>query len=378
MPANPIPITLPHPSAINPPKQRIDGYDFARAIAIFGMVIVNFKYLLEAYSSGPEWLSWIVELLDGRSAATFVVLAGIGFSLLSSRARITQDPAGMSKNRKICIRRAFFLFAVGLLFARVWEADILHFYGIYMIFGALLLSAPSYILLTLTNMALTISILLLSLFLYHTGLDWEVLLESDIWTLEGMIRNIFINGYYPVFPWIAYFLTGMWFGRQNLMNTVFRKKLLIFSILSIIIGESAIRLLSPLVSDNADLISVIMSTYLLDKYSFPVNFFYLISAGGSALVTIILSINIAEKAAQSKWIRPFLDTGRLALTLYIAHILICLLVLAITGRMEVKHSLWTACTSAFIFCIFAVTFAYFWTKRFKHGPLEAIMRWVTN
>jgi uncharacterized membrane protein len=65
-----------------PPGGRIIGYDVARALAIFGMVVVNFKVVMAASEADPGWLASLVGLLEGRAAATFVILAGVGLSLL--------------------------------------------------------------------------------------------------------------------------------------------------------------------------------------------------------------------------------------------------------------------------------------------------------
>lgn len=52
-------------------KKRIIGYDLARSLAIFGMIIVNFKIVMGAQDQGPGWLVNLIGLLDGRAAATF-------------------------------------------------------------------------------------------------------------------------------------------------------------------------------------------------------------------------------------------------------------------------------------------------------------------
>ena len=66
--------------------KRIVGFDIARALAVFGMVVVNFKIVMVAKQGNLTWLDSAVGLLDGRSAATFVVLAGAGISLRSQKA----------------------------------------------------------------------------------------------------------------------------------------------------------------------------------------------------------------------------------------------------------------------------------------------------
>ena len=78
-------------------RKRIVGYDFARALAIFGMVIVNYKIVMGAEKAGPHWLLDVFGLLDGRAAATFVVLAGAGISLMTQRARLAHDAQGRGK-----------------------------------------------------------------------------------------------------------------------------------------------------------------------------------------------------------------------------------------------------------------------------------------
>jgi uncharacterized protein len=55
-----IPASLPH--------SRIAGYDLARAIALLGMVFVNYKYLMEVDEYGVPWMLWLSSWLDGRSA----------------------------------------------------------------------------------------------------------------------------------------------------------------------------------------------------------------------------------------------------------------------------------------------------------------------
>ena len=72
-------------------KTRVIGYDIARALAVFGMVVVNFKVVMGAAMNGPDWLVKTIGLLDGRAAATFVVLAGAGVSLLTKKARTLGD-----------------------------------------------------------------------------------------------------------------------------------------------------------------------------------------------------------------------------------------------------------------------------------------------
>jgi uncharacterized protein len=65
-------------------KRRIIGIDVARALAVIGMIIVNFKVVFG--ENGNLILKNIAHLFDGKAAATFVVLAGVGIALMSNSA----------------------------------------------------------------------------------------------------------------------------------------------------------------------------------------------------------------------------------------------------------------------------------------------------
>ena len=120
---------------------RIEGYDVARALAVFGMVLVNYKSTMGSEYLGPEKLVGILSFLDGRAAALFVVLAGIGISLLTRQARETGDVAALTTHRRTLLSRAFFFFVVGLVYWPIWPADILHFYGAYIALSVVFLGA---------------------------------------------------------------------------------------------------------------------------------------------------------------------------------------------------------------------------------------------
>jgi len=53
--------------------------------------IVGEDQLQGSDGRGPDWLVMVTGLLDGRAAATFVVLAGTGLSLLTKKARTLGD-----------------------------------------------------------------------------------------------------------------------------------------------------------------------------------------------------------------------------------------------------------------------------------------------
>ena len=65
---------------------RIAGYDFARSLAVFGLVVANFRGDVEHVD-----LDLAYDLIHGGATATFLVLGGIGISLLKQRNQRTND-----------------------------------------------------------------------------------------------------------------------------------------------------------------------------------------------------------------------------------------------------------------------------------------------
>ncbi len=101
--------------------------------------------------------------------------------------------------------------------------------------------------------------------------------------------------------------------------------------------------------------------------------FYILSAGGLACIVITLSIMLTERFAAAWWVKPFVVTGQIALTLYIAHIIVGMGVLEEMGLLY-NQSLTFAVVTSCIFYAASMVFALIWKRRFKLGPLEWVMR----
>ncbi len=124
------------------PGPRMPGIDMARALAILGMVLVNFRAKAGATAASLDGLNWVAERAEGKAAALFLVLAGVGISLRSCRARAR--PADWLRRERIALlERAAVLFVLGTMLLHVWNYDILHVYGLYLALAAAALAVPS-------------------------------------------------------------------------------------------------------------------------------------------------------------------------------------------------------------------------------------------
>jgi uncharacterized membrane protein YeiB len=258
----------------------------------------------------------------------------------------------------------------------VWPADILHFYGLYIAIGALLLTASNKRLWQIAAIFPVIFVVLWMILDYDTGWNWETIEYHGFWTPAGMLRNLFFNGFHPVFPWTAFLLLGMWLGRQNVSDRGFRKKLLGYSLAVVMATKGISVLLRYLFPDFGAVETPIYTGYLLGTEPMPPGPFYLLSAGGTALIVITLCLMLTEHFATAWWVKPFVATGQIALTLYVAHVIVGMGVLEEMGLLY-NQSIAFAVVTSCLFYAASMEFALIWKRYFKLGPLEWVMRRMT-
>lgn len=376
--STPPPPTEPAPAARSPaPSGRIEGYDLARAFAIFGMVVVNFEVVMTGVAWGQEaggsWLGFLTGLLQGRAAALFVILAGVGLTLGARRAVASGDPAALSAVRRRLWKRSAALFFGGLLFALVWPGDILHFYGWYLGLGALLLAWADRRLLAAAAAFAAGFVVLLLLFDYETGWKFETFTYTDFWTPAGQVRHLFFNGLHPVVPWTAFLAFGLWLGRRDLRRREVRRGLLVRGAAVALAAEFASwfwlrRWLPDASPEDAEILTALFGTEAMPPLPL-----YLLAAGGTAVAVIALAAGLSERFVGSAVHEALTAAGRLSLTIYVAHVLLGMGALEAVGRLE-GQSLEFAVAMAALFYLTAVGFAALWTRRFRQGPLEAGLR----
>lgn len=357
-------------------KARVIGFDLARAYAIFGMFIVNFNTVFGSHTN-HNGLSGFLNLFNGNSSTLFVILAGMGVSLMTNRNDYT--PAERKNIKSIITKRSWFLFALGVVFYLWWPADILHFYGGYMHIAVLLIFFPKKYFLYAAAAAIIIFHVLLAIIPYDTGWNFETLMYNDFWTLKGFLRNTFYNGWNSIFPWIAYFLIGMYLGRLNWKDNKTPKKVLLIGI-TVYLITFLIQSFATSITQNKELLFYLTADYL------PPFLPFMLGTASFGLILISIFIFIGNKIGETKIARILASTGQMTLTHYIAHLILGLLLLSIiTGKTLSYDLLKEIPTNPIIILTFAITyfllsctFSYYWTKRYKNGPLEMLMRKISD
>jgi uncharacterized protein len=357
-------------------NKRIIGIDVARALAVIGMIIVNFKVVFG--ENGLSWVKSFASVFDGKAAATFVVLAGVGLALMTNSAIKNNDKVKLKVARRRILKRALFLFIVGISYIAIWPADILHFYGIYMAITILFLTSKGK---TLIIAAITLILafpILMIFWNYETGWNFSTLDYQGFWTVKGFMSNLFFNGFHPVIPWAAFMLFGYWFGKQDLHNDKFIKK--IFWISSIIfISIHALSYLSISFLSEGNQETALELTEILGTNPMPPLPIYMFNGISIAFAIISACIIVAKRFENNKIIDALNKTGQLALTFYVAHVIIGMgIIEAINPAKMGNYSVEFSVVYALVFSLLCILFAVVWRKYKTSGPLEWIMRKLTD
>jgi len=364
-------------------RKRIIGFDLARAYAIFGMYIVNFTFCFGSFSD-QSLPGKFTNLFIGNSTSIFIICAGMGVALMTKRETYSLEE--QKKLKSIILKRSWFLFALGLLLYNWWPGDILHFYGGYLHIAAFLLFVPRKYYLWIALLAILIYNILQLFIPITTSWDLRTTKYADFWTPVGFLRNTFYNGWNSIFPWFAYFSLGMFLGKLNWQDNNIRKKFFLigFCLLAVFKG---LRLFIRNDFDNVQRHEFYIKYWfqLMEDY-FPANIPYIMITTGFALMVISICMYLGDKFSTNKFIDLIAKTGQMTLSHYVSHMTIGVLILA-----KLTHKTYTGypttemparpiylLTYAILFFIISVIFSYLWTRKFKKGPLETLMRKISD
>lgn len=344
---------------------RVVGLDTARAVAVIGMIAVNVgpSSDIDPVTSLPERL---YSLPHGRASVLFVVLAGIGITLLTRRARLVTGGPGQHEQQRALrwslIRigwRAVVLLLLGLTLQLLDHNVnvILQVYAVLFLVGAVLIRVSDRTLLIVSGSALAIAPPLWIL------ANVEDIVPAELTTpLPQLLDSLLISGPYPVLTWLAPFVFGMWLGRQRLGDLRVQRTLVIAGV-----GVAVI----------ATVISAVGTRLLYDETA-PVGPTLLITDaahGQMPLWTISSAALGAAVLGASLWVTPrlprltspFVATGQLALTVYVAHLLVLTPI-----EPPADHTRGGLIAMGIV--IGSVLFAALWHRWVGRGPVEHILR----
>lgn len=371
---------LADPAETDRVANRIIGFDLARAFAIFGMITVNYRASLSETGEAAAWLTSLAGQVNGRAAALFVFLAGIGISLLSRASRASGEKADIAADRKDLLRRALFLLVIGFWFRTHWEYDILHFYGVYLIIAAIMMTASNRWLIALAGLTLIVFPLLYYVLPTYYGISfWATTSE---FSFRGIATDLFFQGYHPVAPWIAFMLFGMVIGRLDLRDTAVRRRLFIGGVVLALAAETLAYVMLDmgvfkLAAGLSPRLDLEEASQIMGSAPYPPMPLFVAVGTGWAMAVVSFFLWAGDRLGERWFVTPFVHAGQLALTIYILHGTLGIWAIGWAGYKPHQSLEWILGYSAVFYAAMVIA-ATLWRRRFERGPVEAIMRRLTD
>ncbi len=348
-------------------RPRLAGPDVVRAVALIGVVVMNYHgyLILRGGPRSDEVFGTFFDPWSGplatRFAATFVLVAGVGVTLLTKRS--LGHPDRVREMRWRLVRRGSLLYVGGLLLDEIWRGTIIPFYGgMFVIAAALFTLRSRWVLAVGFGAAIAgWSIRTWRFWRAEDGESTAWLTTQRTGTPRGYVFDLFVNGTHPLLPWLAYLCAGIVLGR--ILGTAWWRPaaiavgFVLYSLATIVASSAVTPFQATLLSDDP-----------LDR-----GLVYVASALGTALIAYAAIDWLAERGPAL--FDPLRRAGQMTLTLYLAHILVFNYVVDWLGWIE-PAGLDVALAFSLSFWVVGITAATMWTRRFGRGPAERVYRAV--
>lgn len=393
---------------------RITGLDTARAVAILGMIATHIFPLMQSEPNGALSPTWVGASLTGVSSALFVVLAGVGLTLL------TKNSSDVFTSRMRLTLRALALIVIGLLLGHAGSnvAIILVHYGVLFLLAMWCIQLSSRVLsITAVSWVVLAPMLhgVLTRFMQLQAGGATVYAETwRLWTSPTFfdvlqqplltLWDIFFTGYYPVISFFGYVLLGMAIGRTNMHKWSTGVKLLAIGGVSYVVSRGlgawlltddafanriahavgfSVDLLPAMTatgaSINTDLVMGAPHWYGLaaPHSGAPLDIY---STAGAAMAVIGFFLLVTRIGIMRKLLFPLSATGMIALTAYVVHILVKGLWPTEWGQtMDVGDPMiadaWIMLIVHWVMVLAIGVIVHFAGVR---GPLESLLRKISN
>ncbi len=347
-------------------RPRLPGPDVVRAVALIGVVVMNYHGYLILRGSRRVDDGVLDSLFDPwtgplstRFAATFVLVAGVGVTLLTKRSLGSR--ARVREMRWRLVRRGALLYVAGLLLDTIWPGTIIPFYG-----GMFVLAAALFTLRSWWIAAIGVGAALAG-WSIRTWRFWRAEDgESTAWlttqrtgTPRGYVFDLFVNGTHPLLPWLAFLCAGIVLGRAVSLPA--------WRPLTMAIGAT----LYGLATIIATTATTRFQLTALSTDPYQRGGVYVASALGTALIAYAALDWLAERFTGA--LDPLRRAGQMTLTLYVAHILVFNLVVDWLGWIE-PAGLGVALGFSMGFWVAGIAAATWWSRRFGRGPAERLYR----
>jgi len=351
-------------------SKRRPGPDVVRAVAMAGVVVMNYHGYL-VIKGAPRDGGALYDLFDPwvgplstRFAATFVLTAGVGVTLMTNSS--VGDPDRTLDMRWRLVRRGLLLYVGGLLFDYIWPGTILPFYGAMFVLAALMFTLRIRWI-VLIGLTAAIAGWMIRWWRFERTADGR----STSWLTDpaprspmGLVYDVFVNGTHPLLPWLAFFCAGIVLAR--LFPYAWWR--------SSAIGVGFVLYSTSTIANTLGTSE--RSLVLLSDNPFERGIFYVSSALGTALIAFGSISWLADRFESTRVVDALRRAGQLSLTIYLAHALLFNLIVDWLGLIE-PRGIYQALAMATVYWVCALGLGVAYQRRYGRGPAERVYRRLT-
>lgn len=348
--------------AVAPDHKRIWGVDAARALAVIGMVSVHLRPL-DTPAEDASIVYAIFTAPYGRASILFVVLAGVGVSLMLGHG---SPPS--TRRQAALLWRAGVLFIAGLSLQLLDHgvSVILTTYGAMFVLALVLVRLPDRVLAAGAGFfAVTGPVALL---MVEEASTYE-LHQPRLGDGPGTILfALAVNGRYPLLTWMAPLLLGLWLGRRPLADSRIQVRLAATGAALVVVASATARMVEPWAVRQDLPAGLEQLASGMGHSNMPL---WLMESIGLACMVIAGCLFVMERERLRRWLWPLSAFGRLALTMYVLHLLLLAWIL---DPLDEPASAGTGAVILAGFVVVGLGFAIVWRRAFRYGPLESVLR----
>ena len=357
---------------------RVVSIDAMRTIALFGIIVLNYHGYLNfsgALSSTEpsiyeRWWHPFDGVLANPFPVGFVMVAGMGVSLMTSTMNTKQL---ITETRWRLARRGLFLFTLGYGIEWIWRGTILPYYGVLFLAASVIAYWSKRNLVLLGVFSIVVAAAVESWRFAETFNDnftiWLSPAEPD--SPRNLLIRIFIDYTHPLFPWLAFFITGILLGRNYATFKTIRFRLLIICVGVVSFSYLANAMIHSLANSSSKTDQSLRQ--LASTRPFDRGILYVASAIGVVIAVLVVLHILCERYKNSPIIETARITGQMTLTIYLAHIFIFN---TVVNKLELVTP--TGLDTAMIMSIAVYASAIIWANwlhnRFGRGPAEIVYR----
>ncbi len=352
-------------------SDRIKYLDALRGLAVILMVqqhlqnwLWNKQWISYSYTFPEHPIMLSLNFLGNFSAAIFLIVAGFGSAILYNNTSKVQF-----------LKRGIFILLCGYLLNVItpyWFKPgswyILHTMGIAVIISPLLNKMKT------TGLLILFALFIVTPAFIQTLLNTSLMLGNDsmndVSMNGGIFRLIFAEGHFPLFPWLALFMSGVicsrWFNDKK------NVKILIMSIILI-----SISILFSWFYKHGYFFATggkFFRMFIYLPYIYPPLPAFILLVSGIALLIVFL-FSFLERGRFEGAVNILASVGRLSLSWFFIHIIIFN---EFSSWIGIRNTLGSAETILLIIIsiIIMIIISVKWNKRELKFTLEQLMRRV--